>query len=119
MKGYRITEERRTMKLTIPEGIWSIERILPPIQGTTFSSQSTLFRTTGVLESSTPLCPETVSTSGIRLALSAINLQHGNNTFFKFFFFEKQTNELALKEVEQKKIRCSIIGRHIKKRHQK
>lgn len=84
VKSYRITEEKRTKELIIPEGIWSIERILPPIQGTTFSSQSPLFRTTGVLESSTPLCPETVSTSGIRLALSEINLQHGNKTFFKF-----------------------------------
>lgn len=51
-----------------------MEIILPPIHGTTFRAQTPLFISTGVRDSSVPLCPETLSKSGIRLALSAINI---------------------------------------------
>lgn len=50
-----------------------MEIILPPIHGTTLRDQSPLLISTGVLDSSAPLRPETFSKSGIRLALSAIN----------------------------------------------
>lgn len=55
-----------------------MEMILPPIHGTTLRDQSPLFISTGVLDSSVPLCPETFSTSGIRLALSASKQENVN-----------------------------------------
>lgn len=48
-----------------------MEIILPPIHGTILTAQSPLFNSTGVFESSTPLCSEVFSASGIGLALSA------------------------------------------------
>lgn len=51
-----------------------MEIILPPIQGTTLTNQSPPFSSTGVLESSTPLCAEVSSTSGIALAFSTLTI---------------------------------------------
>lgn len=62
-----------------PEGPCSMEMIRPPIQGTTLRTQSPLFNWTGVLESSSPLCPGTSSISGILFELSAINKQFIRN----------------------------------------
>lgn len=66
----------------LPEGMCSMERIRPPIQGTTLRAQSPLFISTGVLDSSSPLPLEFFSTSGIGFAVSAIKFsyirkQHG------------------------------------------
>lgn len=44
--------------------------ILPPIQGTTFVTQSPPFSSMGVLDSFVPLCPEASSRFGTRFAFS-------------------------------------------------
>lgn len=50
-----------------------MEIILPPIQGTILTIQSSVFISIGILESSAPFGPETSSKSGIHLELSALN----------------------------------------------
>lgn len=58
-----------------------MERIRPPIQGTTLRTQSPLFSSTGVLESSIPFPSETFSKSGICLAVSAIITLGNSKTY--------------------------------------